>query len=147
MTEPLGTPERDLDSDDLVETPESLRDVDEEAMPLDRGREPGDRPAAAESFGTTHAEEAAGEDLDHRLRQEEPDVGAAASADHFDSLGEDVAEEDLVLPDGDEAQVGRLVEPDEGAHTDTEKDVIATDVGRDAGNLSAEESAMHVEPE
>lgn len=147
MTEPLGTPERDVDSDHLVETPESLRDVDEEAMPLDRGREPGDRPAGAESYGTTHAEEASGENLDHRLAQEEPDVGAATSAGRFDSLGEDVAEQDLVLPDGDEAQVGRLVEPDEGAHTDTEKDVIATDVGRDAGNLSAEEAAMHVEPE
>jgi hypothetical protein len=145
MTEPFGTPERDLDADHLVETPESLRDVDEEAMPLDRGREPGDRPAAADRFGTTPAEEAAGEDLDHRLAQEEPDVGAQPATERFDSLGEDVAAEDLVLPDGEEATVGRLVEPDEGAHTDTEKDVVATDVGSDAGNLSAEESAMHIE--
>ena len=147
MTEPLGTPERDLESDRLVETPESLRDVDEEAMPLDRGREPRDRPAAADRFGTTHAEEAAGEDLDHRLAQEEPDAGAEQARERFDSLGEDVAAEDLVLPDGDEAQVGRLVEPDEGAHTDTEKDLVATDVGSDAGNLTAEEAAMHMEPE
>jgi hypothetical protein len=76
MTEPLGVPEpdldRDRDPDHLVETPDSLRDDDPEAMPLDRG-EPGEKPAAAESFGTTHAEEAAGEDLDHRLAQEEPE--------------------------------------------------------------------------
>jgi hypothetical protein len=147
MTEPFGTTERDLDSDHLVETPESLRDDDPEAMPLDRGREPGDRPAAAESFGTTAAEEATGEDLDHRLAQEEPDFGAEGSPERFDSLGEDVAAEDLTLPDGDETVVGRLVEPDEGAHTDTEKDVVAADVGRDGGDLSAEEAAMHVEPE
>ena len=147
MTEPFGTPGRDLDSDHLVETPESLRDDDPEAMPLDRGREPGEGPAAADSFGTTHAEEAAGEDLDHRLAQEEPDVGAEAGPDRFDSLGEDVAAEDLVRPGGDETEVGRLVEPDEGAHTDTEKDVVASDVGSDAGNLSAEEAAMHMEPE
>jgi hypothetical protein len=98
MTEPFDGPERDRHSDHLVETPESLRDDDPEAMPLDRGREPGEGPAAADSFGTTHAEEAAGEDLDHRLSQEEPDTGSA------------------------------------------------TDAGGD-GNLSAEEAAMHVEPE
>jgi hypothetical protein len=77
MTESFGGPERDRHSDHLVETPESLRDDDPEAMPLDRGREPGEGPAAADSFGTTAAEEAAGEDLDHRLAQEEPDAGAA----------------------------------------------------------------------
>ena len=147
MTEPFGTPEQDLDHDHLVETPESLRDVDSEAMPLDRGREPGDRPAGAEKFGTTHAEQAQGEDLDHRLAQEEPDVGAEPGPVAFDALGEDVAAEDLVTAEGDDEQVGRLVEPDEGAHTDTEKDVVATDVGRDAGDLTAEEAAMHVEPQ
>ena len=69
MTEPNGAPDRDH----LVETPESLRDDDPEALPLDRGQEPGDRPAGAEKFGTTHAEELQGEDLDHRLAQEEPE--------------------------------------------------------------------------
>jgi len=73
MTEPIGTPEHDLDGDHLVETPQSLRDVDPEAMPLDRGREPGEGPAAADKFGTTHAEEVEGEDLDHRLAQEAPE--------------------------------------------------------------------------
>ena len=76
MTEPFDIPElrRDpeRDPDHLVETLDSLRDDDPEAMTLDRG-DPGEQPAAAESFGTTHAEEAAGEDLDHRLAQEEPE--------------------------------------------------------------------------
>lgn len=147
MTEPVEPPDHDLDSDHLVETPETLRDVDEEGMPLDRGREPGEGPAAADRYGTTHAEEEQGEDLDHRLVQEEPDVGVDPGAERFDSLGEDVAAEDLVLPDGEVGQVGRLVEPDEGAHNDNEKDAVATDVGNDAGNLSAEEAAMHIEPE
>ena len=43
--------------------------------------------------------------------------------------------------------VGRLVEPDEGARTDTEADLVARDAGTDLGGYSAEESAMHVEPE
>ena len=98
MTESSGGTGRDRHSDHLVQTPESLRDDDPDAMPLDRGREPGEGPAAADRFGTTAAEEAAGEDLDHRLAQEEPDAGSAS------------------------------------------------EVGGD-GNLSAEEAAMHVEPE
>jgi hypothetical protein len=73
MTEPFDAPENDRDPDHLVETPDSLRDDDPEAVPLDRGREPGEGPAGADSFGTTAAEEAAGEDLDHRLAQEEPE--------------------------------------------------------------------------
>jgi len=80
MTESFGGPERDRHSDHLVETPESLRDDDPEAMPLDRGVEPGEGPAAADSFGTTAQEQAAGEDLDHRLAQEEPDTGADVDA-------------------------------------------------------------------
>jgi hypothetical protein len=147
MTEPVDPPDHDLDPDHLVETPESLRDVDEEGMPLDRGREPGEGPAAADRYGTTQAEEEQGEDLDHRLAQEEPDVGTAPDTQQFDSLGEDVAAEDLLLPGSEEGQVGRLVEPDEGAHNDNEEDAVATDVGNDAGNLSAEEAAMHIEPE
>jgi hypothetical protein len=51
------------------------------------------------------------------------------------------------MPEGEEGQVGRLVEPDEGAHNDNEADAVATDVGNDAGNLSAEEAAMHIQPE
>ena len=43
--------------------------------------------------------------------------------------------------------VGRLVEPDEGARSDTEADLVASDVGTDLGGYSAEEAAMHVEPE
>ena len=87
MTEPTAEPQHDLDADRMVDTTETLRDDDPEVMPMDRGREPGEGPAAADRFGTTHAEEAQGEDLDHRLAQEEPDVGSEPSQPRFDSLG------------------------------------------------------------
>lgn len=42
---------------------------------------------------------------------------------------------------------GRLVAPDEGAHSDTEPDEIAREAGPDFGGYSAEEAAMRVDPE
>lgn len=77
----------DIDHDHLVETPESLRDDDPEAMPMDRGSEATDRPLGAEKFGTTHAEEVQGDTLDGRLRQERPDTGEHDPVD--DVVGRD----------------------------------------------------------
>lgn len=42
--------------------------------PLDEGYAPSDRWSTAEKYGTTAAEEAAGETLEQRLEQEEPEV-------------------------------------------------------------------------
>lgn len=157
-------PEQDLDSDRMVETTESLRDDDPEVMPMDRGIEATDRPLGAEKFGTTHAEAVQGESLDDRLAQEVPDSGEhdpveeIVSADPQTFAPDEVQSgqtDEQVLGDAygppdsgdDGAPVGRIVEPDEGAHTDTEKDVIAADVGRDGGGTSAEETALHVEEE
>jgi len=95
-----------------------------------------------------------------RLAEEMPEAGAHDPVD--DIVADDPAvfardgaqaeqTDDEVLADaygeGDVALegAGRLVEPDEGAHTDTEKDMIATDVGRDGGDESPEEGAMHME--
>ena len=86
---------------------------------------PHDYPLAVEDFGTTPAEQREGESLDGRLAREEPDV----------------------LRTVEERGVGRLVEPDEGVRTDVDKDMVATDVGTDLGGPSAEEAAMHLEPE
>jgi hypothetical protein len=41
----------------------------------------------------------------------------------------------------------RLVAPDEGLEGDDEGEEIGTDVGEDGGDLSAEERAIHVEPD
>ncbi|MEU4568050.1 DUF5709 domain-containing protein [Micromonospora sp. NPDC023956] len=42
-----------------------------------------------------------------------------------------------------DAQVGRLVEPDEGVRSDTETDSVAYDAGAAGGGASAEELAIH----
>jgi hypothetical protein len=161
MTEPFGSRDHDIDADHMVETPESLSDVDPEQMPIDRGIEESDRPLGAEKFGTTHAEESRGESLDDRLAEERPDVGEHDPVDDIvaanpQAFGEDpsVADEqtlddaygDPEARDVEPDDVGRLVEPDEGAHTDTEKDVVARDAGIDGGDESAEEAALHEIP-
>ena len=103
---------------------------------------PGDRPVAVSDFGTTVAEQQAGEPLDLRLAREEPDLlaGAAKAPD----LSEDA---DNPYPVDREERVGRIVETDEGARTDTEADAVALDVGTDNGGFTAEERAMRIERE
>ena len=44
---------------------------------------------------------------------------------------------------GDPDRAGRLVAPGEGAHANLENEMLAADVGGDAGDASAEEAAMH----
>ncbi|TCC49040.1 hypothetical protein E0H75_21055 [Kribbella capetownensis] len=41
-------------------------------------------------------------------------------------------------------RAGRLATPDEGSHFDFEEELVAADVGIDAGAASAEEAAIHV---
>jgi hypothetical protein len=101
---------------------------------------PAERPVAVDDFGTTAAEETAGEPLDGRLRREEPDLRASTPADES-------PDSDQPYPEDRDERVGRIVETDEGARTDTEPDAVALDVGTDLGGFSAEERAMHVEPE
>jgi hypothetical protein len=96
--------------------------------PLDTGYSPPDHRPSATRYGTTAAEQAAGESLDQRLAQEEPDIDG-----------------DILVEAGSPApRAGRLVAPDEGAHDADEPDVIALDVGKAGSAASAEEAAMHV---
>lgn len=103
---------------------------------------PHDVALAVEDFGTTPAEVHDGEPLSGRLAREEPEVLAAAGRDADESEGSDTPYDERAGQG-----IGRLVEPDEGAHSDTESDLIASDAGTDLGGYSAEESAMHLEPE
>jgi hypothetical protein len=124
--------------------------------PLDQGILPTDRWSAGERYGTTLSEERAGESLDQLLAQEEPepdpyaDDGLSPSVPRdrvSDDLDENWGDEDvdgLLLDDGADPRAGRLVAPDEGAHPDTESDLIGRDVGIDAGAASAEEAAVHI---
>jgi hypothetical protein len=103
---------------------------------------PRDAPLAADEFGTTAAEMHDGEPLDGRIAREEPEV--------IDLVAIEADESEIVDSSyGERAGqgVGRLVESDEGARADTEAEMVASDVGTDLGGYSAEESAMHLEPE
>ena len=103
---------------------------------------PHDTALAVDEWGTTAAEQAEGEPLDARLAREEDDVLAAVDQPADESEGADTPFDERAGQG-----VGRLVETDEGARTDTESDLVAGDVGTDLGGYSAEESAMHLEPE
>lgn len=108
--------------------------------PLDQGIVPPDRSPSGrgERFGTTLAEERTGESLDQLLAEEEPEPDPYAEAEAEDE------------PEDDEEpapRAGRLVAEDEGTHPDTEPDLVARDVGVDAGAASAEEAAVHVSDE
>jgi hypothetical protein len=103
---------------------------------------PHDAPYVSDEFGTTAAEMHDGEPLDGRIAREEPDVITLVDQDADESEGSDTPHSD-----GAGQGVGRLVESDEGARSDTEAEMVATDVGTDLGGYSAEESAMHLEPE
>jgi hypothetical protein len=103
---------------------------------------PRDSPLASDEFGTTAAEMHDGEPLDSRIAREEPDVLSLVDQPADESAGSDTPFDERAGQG-----VGRLVEPDEGARTDTEADMVAADVGTDLGGYSAEEAAMHLEPE
>jgi len=103
---------------------------------------PRDTALAVEEFGTTARELHDGEPLDGRLAREEPDV-----LTQLDAPADESALADTPFAEGSGQGVGRLVEPDEGARADTESDLVASDVGTDLGGYSAEEAAMHIEPE
>lgn len=103
---------------------------------------PHDTAIAVDEFGTTAREQHDGEPLEGRIAREEPDVLAAADKPADQSQGSDTPFDERAGQG-----VGRLVEPDEGVRPDTEADMVGTDVGTDLGGYSAEESAMHIEPE
>ena len=117
--------------------------VERGSDPHDEGWSPPERPLGVEHGGTTVREQREGESLDQRLSEERTDPAAAEPTD-ADDVGDLPAGEGEPLDDevGDD-RAGRLVAPDEGAHEDAEKDMLAEDVGIDGGAASAEEAAVH----
>jgi Family of unknown function (DUF5709) len=150
--------ERDYDPDDYDSfDDEGMLDANDTLEgnpgddPLDAGVITADRWSAGMRFGSTAAEEEQGESLDQLLSEEEPDVFADLDAEDEQPGGadddEDAGDEDvdgLLLYDGPDPRAGRLVAPDEGAHTPAESDLIARDAGISGGAASAEEAAEHV---
>jgi hypothetical protein len=99
---------------------------------LDREHSPIERPVGVNDFGTTAEEERAGESLDGRLARELPDPALDVEVPYLqeaEGLGD--------------APAGRIVDTDEGAREDDVKENVAYDVGRDEGQRTAEEAAMH----
>jgi hypothetical protein len=116
--------------------------------PLDQGIAPPDRWSAGEGFGTTEEEEREGESLDQLLAEEEPEPDPYAEADRDEPDDDTGFRADDLFGDAEpEPRAGRLVAEDEGAHPDTEPDLVARDVGIDAGAAGAEEAAVHVDSE
>ena len=131
------------DEDQAQSTGDSLVVDRGQANSLDEGYSPPEKYSAGQGWGNTPLEESLGETMDRRLGQEEPEAdpyeeAEAMSIDQLEGTAD--ADRDQV---GDR-RAGRLVAPDEGAHTDTEGDLIGTDVGIDGAAASAEEAAVHV---
>jgi hypothetical protein len=129
-----------VDDEDQPSNLEDLGDSDVEDE-LDRGYSPPEKWSAAQGYGNTPYEEAAGESLDQRVAQEEPEPDPYDQAERTED--EDVSDDGEV---GDQ-RAGRLVDPDQGLGEDTESDLVADDVGIDGAAASAEEAAVHVVPE
>jgi hypothetical protein len=121
-----------VDDEDQLQAEDTLNDRGVDDI-LDEGYSPPERWSAGEGFGTTADEALEGETLDQRLAQEEPEP------DPYAEEGENVGG-----PEVGGERSGRLVAPDEGAHEDSEKDLVAEDIGIDGAGASAEEAAVHV---
>ena len=121
-----------VDDEDQLQPTDTLNDRGVDDL-LDEGYSPPEKWSAGEGFGTTPDEALQGESLDQRIAQEEPE------ADPYAEDGEDVGGPEVGV-----VRSGRLVAPDEGAHSDDDDELVAEDVGFDGAAASAEEAAVHV---
>jgi Family of unknown function (DUF5709) len=142
----------DIDDEGVLDASDTL-DGEPGDDPLDAGYLPTDRWSAGMRYGSTEAEERAGESLDQLLAEEEPDITLDPEEERADEAAgkdqedEDAGDEDvdgLLLDDGPDPRAGRLFAEDEGTHSDKEPDLVAHDAGIDGGAASAEEAAVHV---
>lgn len=106
---------------------------------------PGDRYLGVDDQDTTAEGQIEGESLDQKLARETADTIADPRDDLPHEAGGLVDESDDpdVLAATDQP-AGRLTEPDEGAHTDSEPDAVASAALHGETDLSPEELAMHV---
>lgn len=119
---------------DQLQPEDTLEDRGVEDV-LDEGYSPPER----ETDHLKHPE--GGETLQERLDDEEPEVWEQAEEARQDGP-DDIRDGDVGGEVGEE-RTGRLIAPDEGTTTDTEKDLVGTDEGIDGAGASAEEAAMH----
>lgn len=123
------------DEDQPQSTGDSLTDDRGLDDPLDEGYSPPERWSPGEGFGDTPYEEAIGETLDQRIRQEEPEPDPYEQAAlETENVGGEVGGH----------RSGRLVAEDEGIGADDDAELYAEDVGIDGAGASAEEAAVHI---
>jgi hypothetical protein len=137
MSDGVYEPVTDDENDGEVVDLDQVLGDDEVDETLDSGYSPPERARGLDAFGTTAQEGSRGESLDQRLAQEEPDPNLVAD------LGAAGPE---WLADGEvgDARAGRLVDDGDGGSQRTANDLLAREVGIDAGAATAEEAAMHV---
>jgi hypothetical protein len=117
--------------------------------PLDRGVITPERWSAAMQFGSTAAEQEAGESLDQLLAEEEPDIRLEMDVDpqQADGWDENATEADIhrlaqdATPD---PRTGRLAPEDDDGFPIANADYVARDAGIDGGAATAEEAAIHL---
>ncbi|MDN5569833.1 MAG: DUF5709 domain-containing protein [Propionibacteriaceae bacterium] len=135
MSENIGTPDETDDNLEQLQAADTLVDRGVDDV-LDEGYIAPDQWSPAQGFGNTPEEMRQGENLEMRVKQEEPEAKGP--------------DETPWNPDGESRQVGnqragRLVDARHGEPgVDAEGDSIAFSVGIDGGAASAEEAAMHV---
>ena len=139
-----GLEDTDLADDGELDASDTL-EGDPGDDPLDTGIAPADRWSAGERFGTTLAEERAGESLDQLLAEEEPERDPYADPDP--AAESDLPREGPQSYDEVQPRSGRLVAEDEGSHPRVDPDLVARDVGIDGGAAGAEEAAVHLTDE
>jgi hypothetical protein len=134
------------DEDQPQSTGDSLTDDRGLAEPLDEGYSPPEKWSPGQKFGNTPLEEAMGETLDQRIRQEveEPDPYEEAENLPIEVIEGRSESEVTELSEAGDERAGRLVDPDQGVREDTEPKAVADDVGIDGAAASAEEAAVHV---
>ena len=140
MTENVGENQQEtyegysVDDEDQLPQEDTLVDRNVENK-LDEGYTAPEKWSPAEGYGNTQLEEELGENLEQRLRQEEPEPDPyQGAAEETENVGGEVGDE----------RAGRLVAEDEGLGPDEEPDLVAEDVGIDGAAASAEEAAVHV---
>ncbi|MFH8409130.1 DUF5709 domain-containing protein [Streptomyces sp. NPDC018019] len=125
---------------DELDMEDALDEPDYDDM-LDQGYSPPEKPLAVNQTGTTANEQRAGESLDERLAEEEPDVEPPAG----DGIGDQPdADGEPVDGQAGDQRAGRLTGTDEGDALRLRNDEVGRDVGIDGGAAGAEEAAVHI---
>ncbi|MFC5727644.1 MULTISPECIES: DUF5709 domain-containing protein [Nocardioides] len=133
-----------VDDEGQLQSQDTL-DGDDVEDQLDRGYSPPEKYSAGQGYGNTPWEQSHDRPMADRLAEEDPEPDPTEEDERRASADDGLSHEsDTLGSEVGDARAGRLVDTDGGLAEDTEKDLIARDVGIDGAAASAEEAAMHV---